>query len=890
MARRDVDDEKRSYSAVFLVAVGFLLAGAIWSVWDDNISRRPWKLHQAVFSQKEQDRIRDQITKEQERLNADPTYVQVTKDLAAANERLATGATSSHIAELQTSLTAVTVRYTEADLYMRIKKSELEEAWYWYETAETEHKPTAPLKAHIDKLEGEKTELQKRLTEAKGEVDKITSELTEIRSEVKTLDDKIKAFEGDKERLQAKLDASMIKVAGFELPTIPKIRQVLLADFERNNFDQSIERVDRCVSCHSGIDKPGFENAEQPYRTHPNRDVILAKHPTDKFGCTPCHQGQGPALNSAEQAHGEVHHFNAPLLRGDKVYASCVKCHANVSRVPGADTIAYGEKLFEELGCHGCHLVEGYDDIAKVAPNLKRIGAKVDPAWLVRWITNPHEFRPKTKMPNFLFKQDEAVAVAAYLLSSTKKDSDDWLATRPMPKGIDANDAALVQKGKDLIDNLGCRGCHGIDPGESPALLGEGKDVVPNLQNIAEKTDARWIYYWIKGPRDYSPNARMPSLRLSDDEAKAITSFLTTLGNKKPMAEVVAQLDDPEMVKRGEKLVRKYGCFGCHEVTGMEAESRVGVELTQFGSKTREELFFGNRTDIPQTWDDWTFNKIKTPRTYATERIEQAMPLFDLPDNDIKMLRIFLASRVEQKYPPKYRSGSKNPIQGQREVTGRRLVNRYNCVGCHIIDGKGGVIRARYKQEELSLAPPILTGEGKKVQTDWLYNFLKQPVPIRPWLKVRMPTFGFSDKEAQGIVEYFSAMDNLDNPYIHIDDAKISAEHIEAGKLLTSGDYFGCFSCHQQGEKKPEGPPEGWAPDLVLARERLKPDWIIDWLHDPQKLMPGTRMPSFYPGGPDDVLGGNEDQQIEALRDYVITMGRPKTTQVAQTQSNDSAH
>jgi hypothetical protein len=32
-------------------------------------------------------------------------------------------------------------------------------------------------------------------------------------------------------------------------------------------------------------------------------------------------------------------------------------------------------------------------------------------------------------------------------------------------------------------------------------------------------------------------------------------------------------------------------------------------------------------------------------------------------------------------------------------------------------------------------------------------------------------------------------------------------------------------------------------------------------------------MPSFYPGGPDDILGGKDDRQIEALRDYVMSLG-----------------
>jgi len=65
--------------------------------------------------------------------------------------------------------------------------------------------------------------------------------------------------------------------------------------------------------------------------------------------------------------------------------------------------------------------------------------------------------------------------------------------------------------------------------------------------------------------------------------------------------------------------VRKYGCAGCHDIPGMEAESRIGVELSTFGSKTKEELFFGDRTDIRETWDEWTYNKLLTPRTYETK-------------------------------------------------------------------------------------------------------------------------------------------------------------------------------------------------------------------------------------------------------------------------------
>lgn len=881
MARRSVDDEKRSYSAVFLLAVGLLLAGAVWSVWDDNISRRPWKYYQAEFSEQEQNAVRQEIKKEDDRLAADPAYQQVVKDLAAAREHLTSGETAKRIAALDTERDRVGLRHHEIDLRLRVVKSRLEEAWYDYDSAILAHQPAEALHARLEALDKDKVEMQKGFDDTKAQVDKIDKELVEVRSEVKGLEDKLKQLNSEHDRLTEKLENLTLAVGPLNLPKIPKIRQVVLEDFERNNFDKPIARVDRCESCHAAINKAGFDDAPNPYKTHPRREEIFSKHPPDKFGCTPCHQGQGAAVNSPEQAHGEVHHWDEPLLRGVKVQASCIKCHANIEHLTGASTIERGQLLFEELGCPNCHLVDGYEDLPRVGPYLRRISAKVDPAWLVRWVTNPHQYRPKTRMPNFLFNQEEAVAVAAYLLESSKAESDQWLEGRPAPTGIDSSNPTLVAHGKELIDSLGCRACHGIAPGESPALLGENKDIAPNLSSIAEKTDARWIYYWLKGPREFSPVSRMPSLRLSDDEARAISSFLLTLGEKHPDPAIVARLSDPDAIAHGKTLVRKYGCFGCHDITGMETESRVGAELSTFGSKTLEELFFGNHTDIPETWDDWTYHKLKTPRTYATERIEQAMPQFDFADEDIKALKVFLASRTDARYPAKFRAAT--DIRGQREVAGRRMVARYNCVGCHIIEGQGGAIRARY-QETPQLAPPILNGEGSKVQADWMFGFLKQPVPIRPWLKVRMPTFSFSDIEATTLVHYFGAVDDVQVPFVHVNETQIPVEYIEAAQKLVNPDNFNCFSCHQQGDKKPEGPPEGWAPDLSLAHSRLNPDWIVRWLRDPQKVQPGAKMPSFFEigqdgkvtGGPDDILGGDGSKQIEALRDYLMVLNDVK--------------
>jgi mono/diheme cytochrome c family protein len=136
-----------------------------------------------------------------------------------------------------------------------------------------------------------------------------------------------------------------------------------------------------------------------------------------------------------------------------------------------------------------------------------------------------------------------------------------------------------------------------------------------------------------------------------------------------------------------------------------------------------------------------------------------------------------------------------------------------------------------------------------------------------------MPTFHVDNHEGDTLVDYFTAMADLQVPYVFLNTNLFPAADLDAGAKLMSKDYFNCFSCHQQGDKHPEGPPEGWAPDLGLAHARLNPDWIPLWLKDPQAIQPGTKMPSFYPGGPDDILKGNEEEQRKAIRDYIFWFG-----------------
>jgi mono/diheme cytochrome c family protein len=87
-----------------------------------------------------------------------------------------------------------------------------------------------------------------------------------------------------------------------------------------------------------------------------------------------------------------------------------------------------------------------------------------------------------------------------------------------------------------------------------------------------------------------------------------------------------------------------------------------------------------------------------------------------------------------------------------------------------------------------------------------------------------------------------------------------------------------CVRCHVVAGRLPNQPPGNMAPDLARARERLRPGWIRTWLEDPQRIVPGTRMPQNFPERPEenpysDILDGDQKAQIEAVTQFLLTLG-----------------
>src|SRR3990172_7002083 len=73
-------------------------------------------------------------------------------------------------------------------------------------------------------------------------------------------------------------------------------------------WNDKLDRVDRCTSCHLGVRQDGLEKVEQPLTAHPR-----IYHDTDEFGCTVCHDGQGLATTAAK-AHDGAPYWEEPIL------------------------------------------------------------------------------------------------------------------------------------------------------------------------------------------------------------------------------------------------------------------------------------------------------------------------------------------------------------------------------------------------------------------------------------------------------------------------------------------------------------------------------------------------------------------------------------------------
>ncbi len=916
----------------FAIASIALLVSLFLMTFQDY--EREWKSWQRKFVALERDKVKKEL--EQVKAKMDPKTLEALQaDRKKAEEEFQRNKgeyqdLEKEKAKSSVELVQITMRYQDLKQFYDSYKYFLEE---YREKKEQEH--VKEYEEKLTKLEPELHEAKLKQEEAEKKVEEVERKIGAMKANEKEIEKKINQMLREEQQLGRrlkKLDPKGIDKAAQELLNAPmldfiapslQIQQVVLEDLHDDLYFAKAQKVDRCTTCHLAIDRKGFEDAPQPFRTHPNPDLFLSAgsaHPLEKIGCTVCHGGNGHSLSFVYTAHTprnegqqkewekkyhwhELEKWEAKMLPLEHTEASCTKCHTGAMEIPQAPRLNLGRELAQTSGCFGCHTVKGFENRWKIGPDLKHIQSKVDREWMIRWLHDPKAFRPSTQMPQIFNldntnspddrkKSDIAIeGIAAYLL----KHSTPVELKSPPAEGD-------PEIGKKLISEVGCFGCHSL--GETQA-----NHHGPELNSLGSKVDRDWLYTWLKDPKHFSSDTRMPNLRLSDEEAGHITSFLLQSRNdtfeqqpvpsvsekeldefaldymsgKMRRSEALEQLKGMGLQQKfefvGREIILQQGCFGCHLIEGFETAKPIGTELTKEGQKEVDKLDFGF-IDIERTRQAWFFQKLKNPRIFDRDKVKGyheklRMPQFNFTDSEAEALTTFLLSLREEDIPLEMQKQLN--LHEQEIEAGRFLTAKLNCYGCHTVDGHEGQIRALY--EDLGNAPPVLDGEGAKVREEWLFRFLHGPSTIRPWLKIRMPTFGFTDEETNTLIKYFS---NLAGEKVSFapEPGAPTPEMINVGRDLFT--KFRCIQCHLPSAA--QGLTASFlAPDLVLTKDRLKPAWVVEWLKDPQVLQPGTMMPTFFSEGTTpftDVLDGDAMKQIHAIAAYLMAFTPEEAAQV----------
>ena len=929
-------------NVVFAASSLFVLVTTVWMVWDDY--DREWKNYQRQFTRLELEVTRVTLAQAEQEVDQ-PRVAELTLQREAAEQQVATRA--AQVDEAESRLSEVDTQLFIATQSYQTTKAIYDAERYEYEARREEVHAADPA-AEVPG-EAEVTALYEEWVRLGLEVESVTAtreglrqQIAAFREEVTAIEDELSSLRGETERLAgrvADLSPSLIKdyllnlpLLDFMAPTIT-VRQVITANIVDDVNFTRVKKMDRCETCHLAIDRVGFEDVEQPFRTHPNLDVYVGSaspHPIATTGCTVCHEGMGQSITFVDASHTpateeqaaqweeeyrweESHLWDYPMLPTGMVEASCAKCHRGEVFVPEADTLNVAYGMYERAGCYACHKTAGFEGLRKPGPNLTKLESKLTEEWVANWIRDPRAIKPSTWMPRIWYNSNtdspehavrnevEIDAVVTYLFANS--EAHEFAAATPGP-----GDA---ENGQRLVESVGCLACH-ITGSETREAAGPRRTFGQPLQAVGTKTTVAWLFDWVRDPRHYSAETFMPDLRLTDSEVADVVAYLAGLtGSAGTGAEATYQAADVDAVlldylraivpyeeaqtalaamsaearqlDLGRRAIGRYGCYSCHEISGFEDVQPIGTELSAEGSKLLPRFDFAFVHDIPHTKRDWIKHKLLDPRVFDRGRILQPLEKLRMPDYgfteaEARTLTTAVMS-FQQDVQPKVaqvaRSARKDAI-----IDGRNLVRRRNCVACHEIEGDGGNYRELV--EEPSLAPPLLTPEGAKVQPDWLYAFFRGPITIRPWLDVRMPTFGLDDAHWNAVLDYFAAVSEAVGPF-RTHEVVADQTVLRAGAELF--EQLQCQSCHVT-DTIPEGRARAdLAPDLRMSAERLQPDWILDWLSDPQVIQPGTTMPTFWTDYPNSLfatlpadararfaeLDTDGPTQIEWIRDYLLT-------------------
>jgi len=480
----------------FLIAASLWTLSMIWMFIDDNDDE--FKYYQKEYY----NLLKDKTEKKYNDLYLEVSNlkIELEKDLVSKQESLEFQ--QNKIDALNNSIKHYEDKYAKINIEFKGAIVEVDVAKYLVEKEKASHDYNENSVATLRFLEltKEKNKIKKQKEDIEISILNYNNQLDDLNAGVKLAQDKRDEGLMQLDLLEnqlIKLDRNKMTLGNQiadifrDLPIVDfldpklKVQQTVVADVKYDVNFAKVPVVDRCVSCHMGIDNSDFINDMQPYTAHPNLDLIgssSSPHPFNEFGCTSCHSGRsrGTAFNStvhmpytqAEKKEWEeehdwhvMHHWLQPMLPSEYSQAGCYKCHTKQPYLEGADKLQLGISLINKKGCNACHLIESMPSDYDVGPDLTKINQKFNKKWAFKWIRNPQSFRHDTHMPHF-FEQDNNSSPDMI----ARNEAEIYAITEFLYKNKEnykANNSQQflgeIENGKQLFSAVGCMGCHQIN-------------------------------------------------------------------------------------------------------------------------------------------------------------------------------------------------------------------------------------------------------------------------------------------------------------------------------------------------------------------------------------------------------------------------------------------
>ena len=558
--------------------------------------------------------------------------------------------------------------------------------------------------------------------------------------------------------------------------------------------------------------------------------------------------------------------------------------------------IEHGRGLFHTVGCVACHAphdpppkqkidpqAADVEEIERTKPEkrldvpLPNLARKMNATALTQFLLNPLASRPAGRMPNLKLESRESSAIAAYLISRDSNQAS-------LPEFT--FDAAKVEKGRAAFVSLGCASCHSTGVSPNP-----------------EKIDLKLLKATVEGYDDKenrSPGHESPAQAIDGDPKTKYLNFgsthsglIITLPSRLIVGGVAITSAndypdrDPAMLRlEGSEDGKTFRPIAEAEVPlfterfqrkliqiepGTDAYANFRLTFPKLQSNDREmqigELeLFAMRPPVKEV-----ASTLASPTLEKLRLTAQGSCLSESPAAGRPRFAFSAAQRAAVTTAVKGLQSSVDPWPVAKQID--HTMSALRCYSCHARGEKGGPAadRANYFTYEKLVdlgdegrLPPPLHEVGAKLTAEGFSDMLIGGLRYRTAMATRMPQFG--RVQVAHLPEQFN---QADAGKIAAHAAKFEPKYVPEGRKLIGKNTLACINCHAWAGARLPG-AEGL--DLIQASRRLQPAWFYAWLSDPQKIRPRTRMPTIWNDGKSPqpaILGGNQDQQIDALWAYL---------------------